>query len=100
MRHKNSTQAHELRKQCNASEGLLWRVLRYSDNDVAADVEAVCEAIARHLGQEYLFKKRSGGGSAKKSERRGGGGVSRRASGPSSKPRTSAATLPREGEDV
>ena len=60
-----------------------WEVLRFSDHDVEEDVEAVCQAIARHIGLEYSFKKRSGGGSGQKSERRGRGGVSQRIGGPS-----------------
>ena len=40
-----------------------WDVLRFSDKDVEADVEAVAIAIARHLQLPYSFRRRDGGGS-------------------------------------
>ena len=38
-----------------------WRIIRFTNNDVRNDVEAVAVAIARHLGLEYEFNKRRGG---------------------------------------
>ena len=60
-----------------------WDVIRFSDKDVEEDAEAVCRAIAMHLGLEYSFKKRRGGRSGMKSERPGVGLNSERTDGPS-----------------
>ncbi|MHB0959581.1 MAG: DUF559 domain-containing protein [Pirellulaceae bacterium] len=34
-----------------------WNVLRFSNEDVLADVEAVAMAIARHLNREMTFRR-------------------------------------------
>lgn len=76
-----------------------WDVLRFSDKDVERDAEAVGRAIARHLELEYSFHKRSGGGSGMKAGFRRIGSPSSKPESPSPKPRSSASTLPREGEE-
>ena len=38
-----------------------WDVLRFTNDDVNKDTEAVGRAIAKHLGLEYSFRRRSGG---------------------------------------
>jgi len=38
-----------------------WDTIRFSNDDVIANPEMVAIAIARHLGLEYGFTKRSGG---------------------------------------
>ena len=40
-----------------------WKVIRFSDKDVAVDVEAVAHAIARELNLEYAFRPRKATGS-------------------------------------
>ncbi|TWU67017.1 hypothetical protein V7x_25890 [Crateriforma conspicua] len=47
----------------NAIEGLGWRVIRFTDQEVEQDAEAVCRAIASFLGIPYEFRKRALGGS-------------------------------------
>ncbi len=39
-----------------------WQVLRFTDEEVERDAEAVACAIAAHLGREYEFKRRAGSG--------------------------------------
>jgi adenine-specific DNA-methyltransferase len=39
-------------------EGQGWKVIRFSNEDVLGDVEAVAIAIARHLGMEPRFRRR------------------------------------------
>ena len=46
-----------------------WDVIRFSDDDVEQDAEAVARAIAKHLQLEYSFKKRYSGGSGMKAVR-------------------------------
>ena len=77
-----------------------WDVLRFSDEDVEQDTEAVGRAIAKHLQLEYSFGRRSGGGAGIKARRCRIGRHSPKSITPSPKPRSSASTLPREGEDV
>ncbi len=62
-----------------------WDVIRFTDEEVEQDAEAVAHAIAKHLQLEYSFNKRNGGGSGMK------------VLGPSPKPRSSSSTLPGEG---
>jgi adenine-specific DNA-methyltransferase len=38
-----------------------WDTIRFSNDEVLANPELVAIAIARHLGLEYAFTKRSGG---------------------------------------
>ena len=38
-----------------------WDTVRFSNEEVIADPEQVAIAIARHLGLDYAFTKRSGG---------------------------------------
>ncbi len=49
-----------------------WDVLRFSDEDVERDAEAVGQAIAKYLRLEYSFQKRSGGGSGIKAQNQTG----------------------------
>ena len=44
-------------------ESMGWKVIRFRDNDVAVDVEAVARAIARELNLEYAFRPRKATGS-------------------------------------
>jgi very-short-patch-repair endonuclease len=44
-----------------------WDVIRFSDNDVMDDVEAVARGIAKHLGLAYQFRARIGTGSGMES---------------------------------
>ena len=76
-----------------------WDVIRFSDEDVEKDAKAVGQAIAKLLRLEYTFQKRTGAGSGMKVLHRTGR-RSPKPSGPSPKPRSSASTLSREGEDV
>ena len=46
-----------------------WDVLRFSDENVEHDAEAVGRAIAKHLGLEHSFEKRNSGGSGMKARR-------------------------------
>ena len=43
-----------------------WDVIRFRDEDVTADAEAVGQAIAKHLRLEYFFHRRGGGNSGMK----------------------------------
>ena len=44
-----------------------WTVIRFSDEDVENDAEAVGQAIAKELGIPYEFKKRRATGSGMRS---------------------------------
>ena len=44
-----------------------WDVIRFSDEEVMDDVEAVARAIAKHLDIEFSFRRRSPKGSGMKS---------------------------------
>jgi hypothetical protein len=46
-----------LNKQCG------WDVVRFTDEEVVQDVEAVARAIAKHLGLNFEFCKRNASGS-------------------------------------
>ena len=46
-----------------------WRVIRFTDREVAQDPEVVARGIAGQLGREYSFQRRAGGGSGSKSTR-------------------------------
>jgi len=47
-----------------------WDVVRFSDQDVEDDPEAVAIAIARHLGLRFEFRKRKKSGSGMKHVRK------------------------------
>ncbi|WP_315853962.1 endonuclease domain-containing protein [Crateriforma spongiae] len=47
----------------NAIEGLGWRVIRFTDQEVEQDADAVCHGIASFLGIPYEFQERSCEGS-------------------------------------
>lgn len=46
-----------------------WKVIRFVNDDVMEDAEAVLRAIAEYAGEEYHFQKRSGDGSGMMSDR-------------------------------
>ena len=50
------TFAHDKSRQ-QRLEKAGWHVLRFSNEDVLADVEAVAMAIARHLNREMTFRR-------------------------------------------
>jgi leucyl-tRNA synthetase len=52
----------DLRRQRHL-ESRGWKVIRFSDKDVAVDAEAVARAIARGLNREYAFRPRQATGS-------------------------------------
>lgn len=51
-------QDEDLRRQ-RYLEGQGWTVIRFTNDDVLDDAEAVTQAIARQLGLPYTFRKRS-----------------------------------------
>ena len=55
------------RQQFLEREG--WQVLRFSNDDVLEDVEAVAIAIARHVGVELTFRRRPARGSSTRHRR-------------------------------
>jgi len=59
---------HDLQRQKQLKK-LGWKVLRFPDEKVEQDAEAVGRAIAKELGLEYSFKGRAKTGSGMKSQR-------------------------------
>ncbi len=45
-----------------------WEVIRFSDEEVEEDTEAVGRAIAKHVGLKYEFRKRKATGSGMENE--------------------------------
>ena len=60
------TIAEDLRRQQDLQR-LVWTVIRFSDDDVENDAEAVARAIAEELSIPYEFKKRQKTGSGMRS---------------------------------
>ncbi|WP_145304899.1 endonuclease domain-containing protein [Crateriforma conspicua] len=52
----------DLQRQ-EAIERLGWRIIRFTDQEVEQDAEAVCRALASFLGIPYDFQERSRNGS-------------------------------------
>lgn len=76
-----------------------WDVLRFSDEEVEQDTDAVCHAIASHLELEYSFQKRDGGQSGMKARRHTTKVDSQQSCTPSPKSRPLTSTLPKEGKN-
>lgn len=51
-------QANDLRRE-RILRNLGWRVIRFADDDVLKNAEAVARSIARQLGLSYTFRKRT-----------------------------------------
>ncbi len=64
----DETIAKDLRRQEDLQR-LGWTVIRFSDDDVESDSEAVARAIAKELGIPYELKKRQKTGSGMRSVR-------------------------------
>ncbi len=64
----DETIAKDLRRQEDLQR-LGWTVIRFSDDDVESDAEAVARAIAKELGIPYELKKRQKTGSGMRSVR-------------------------------
>ncbi|MEX1028058.1 MAG: endonuclease domain-containing protein [Candidatus Paceibacterota bacterium] len=62
----DATQEEDLRRQRDL-ETRGWTVLRFTDEDVERDAEAVARSIIARVGLEYQFKPRQTTGSGKKS---------------------------------
>ena len=64
----DETIAKDLRRQEDLQR-LGWTVIRFSDDDVESDAEAVARWIAKELGIPYELKKRQKTGSGMRSVR-------------------------------
>ncbi|MEM7474137.1 MAG: DUF559 domain-containing protein, partial [Planctomycetota bacterium] len=58
----DQTDEHDVKRQ-KRLQASGWRVLRFSNDDVLEDAEAVTRAIAAEFGLEYQFKRRPSDGS-------------------------------------
>ena len=56
------TEEGDIQRQ-NYLEAKGWKVVRFTNEDVLADVESVAKAIAAHLGLEYVLARRPRDGS-------------------------------------